>query len=316
MLAGAKCLCGGQMAPWLHMPVDAKKNEPTAYSTVLKCEQCGLGSLSPLPDADTIPDFYVLDRYYTHGEGHIEAVPTTVADKLLIKAAWLADRSDPFEPEKIAQSLRPGARICDLGCGDAAYLQQFMALGFDVLGVDPDPSARERAAQAGVTVLEGTAEDLPDIQGKFDLVLMTHLLEHCRNPAKALANANFLTKPGGACYIEVPNCSAEHFRMFTVCSEMFDAPRHIHFFTPGSLEEQCRRAGFALKKRLFSGYVREFGPGWRAWECKIADRVRMVDPGMRVRRHSFAASVALFLRSFWRTRERKYDCVGLLLCKT
>jgi len=298
------------------MPIDAKKNEPTRHSTVLKCERCGLGSLSPLPEADRIPDFYVLDRYYTHGEGHMEAVAPTLADKLLIKAAWLTDRSEPFEPRKIAQSLRPDARICDLGCGDAAYLQQFKTLGFEVLGVDPDPSARERAAQAGVTVLEGTAEELPEIPGKFDLVLMTHSLEHCRNPAQALANASLLTKPGGACYIEVPNCSAEHFRMFTVCSEMFDAPRHLHFFTPNALEDHCRRAGFDLKRRLFSGYVREFGPGWRAWECKIADRVSMMDPKLRVRRHTFAASVALFVRSFWRSRARKYDCVGLLLCKT
>jgi SAM-dependent methyltransferase len=297
------------------MPLDAKKNEPTPYSSVVRCERCGLGSLSPLPEADEIPAFYALDRYYTHGESHISAVPPSLLDKALTKLAWWADHSEPFDPARIAVSLSPGARICDLGCGHAQYLQTFKALGFEVVGVDPDPSARAQAAQAGVMVLEGTAEDVPDMGRQFDLVLMTHSLEHCRDPERALANAARLTKPGGLCYIEVPNCACEHFETFTICSEMFDAPRHIHFFTPAALEEGCRRAGLSIKKRLFSGYVRDFGTGWRGWEKDIADRVNNLDPSLKAKRHSFAASVGLLLRSFWRSPERKYDCVGLLLTK-
>ena len=35
--------CGGALQPWLYMPIDAKKNEPTAYSAVAKCVDCDLG---------------------------------------------------------------------------------------------------------------------------------------------------------------------------------------------------------------------------------------------------------------------------------
>src|SRR5207237_6349721 len=139
-----------------------------------------------------------------------------------------------------------GARICDLGCGHADYLRQFKALGFDVVGVEPDPDAREQANAAGVKVLDGTAESPPEHMGLFDLVICTHALEHCRNPKSALENAFAMTKPGGSCYIEVPNCAAEHFRTFTVCSEMFDAPRHIHFFTADNLAALAEGAGFAV----------------------------------------------------------------------
>src|SRR4249919_1805573 len=151
MLTPPSCKsCGGPLAAWLEMPIDAKKNQPTPFSTVLKCRDCGLGMLAPLPDADVIPKLYELDAYYTHGETHMPERPSTLADRVLTKLAWWFDRSREFDVQEIARTLPPGGRICDLGCGDALYLQQFKALGFEVVGVDPDVAARERAAEAGV----------------------------------------------------------------------------------------------------------------------------------------------------------------------
>src|SRR5690348_4675507 len=244
------------MAPWLSMPVDAKKNEPTPYSSVAKCSRCGCAHLAPMPSAEEIADLYDLPTYYTHGESHIRDVPPNTADKVLTRLAWAFDKGELFDVSRIAQKLPPSARICDLGCGHAVYLRQFMNLGFDVVGVEPDPSARAQAMAAGVQVLEGTAEDLPELSGQFDLVLCTHALEHCRDAPRALRNAHTLTKPGGLCYIEVPNCACAHFETFTICSENFDAPRHIWFFTPDSLKDLAERARFTVRKRLFSGYTR------------------------------------------------------------
>lgn len=309
MGASVECnACGSRMRPWLTMPLDPKKNEPTPFSSVVRCEDCGIGVLNPLPSETDIPRFYDLEAYYTHGESHMKDVPPSFADKLLTKLAWWADHSTPFDVSRVARNLPPDARICDLGCGHALYLREFKARGFDVVGIEPDAHAREQAKDAGVLVLEGTAEDIPLGLGKFDLVLCTHALEHCRDPLKAIENALSLTKPGGCAYIEVPNCSAAHFKTFTVCSEMFDAPRHIYFFTPEGLSRLAERVGFRVKERLFSGYVRDFSPGWRAWETSIADRIGG-------KRHTFLASLGLFLRSFWRTREHKYDCVGLMLTR-
>ncbi|UIY28405.1 class I SAM-dependent methyltransferase [Neorhizobium galegae] len=111
-------------------------------------------------------------------------------------------------------------------------LGRFKALGFNVLGVEPDAAARAEAAKAGVTVLAGTCEELPaDLKGQScDLVIMRHVLEHCRDPILALQKAFFLTRPGGILFCEVPNCAATHFKSLGVCSAMFDAPRHLYFF--------------------------------------------------------------------------------------
>ena len=59
-LPASSCFCREDV-PWLHIPIDSKKNEPTPFSSVLKCSSCGLGRLSPLPDASDIPGFYALN---------------------------------------------------------------------------------------------------------------------------------------------------------------------------------------------------------------------------------------------------------------
>jgi SAM-dependent methyltransferase len=316
MLSSFACNgCGSTLSPWLNMLIDAKKNAPIANSSVLRCDACGLGVLSPLPEAGDIPGFYALESYYTHGHSHMVPRRSGLLDKLLTKAAWMADKSRPFDVAGVAQLLSPDARICDLGCGDAKYLRQFKALGFSVVGVEPDEVSRRAAHVAGVHVLDGTAEDVPDVLAgqQFDLVIMTHALEHCRDPNRAMGNAFRLTRPGGLAYIEVPNCASEHFRTFTVCSEMFDAPRHIYFFTPASLASLATKTGFGVRELRLMGYVRDFSPSWRGWEQQIAKRLAAADPTADPKHHTFAASVALFLRSFWRARERKYDSVGVLL---
>lgn len=307
--------CEGPLRPWLSMPIDAKKNSVTPHDRVLRCTDCGLGVLSPLPPAESIPDFYMLDSYYTHGESHIKPVTPHFLDKVLNRLAWQADHEHPFDPTATAARLPAGGTICDLGCGHAAYLKAFRALGFQVTGVDPDPSARAQAAEAGIVVEEGTGEDLPAaLAGRsFDLVIMTHSLEHCRDPRRALDNAFAITAPGGYAYIEVPNCASEHFRTFTICSEMFDAPRHIYFFTPDALGRLMQRVGFVPVETHYRGYARNFSPSWRGWERTIAQRVEAVDPAMKPRHHDLAASAALLLRSFRNPPGRKYDSIGFLM---
>jgi SAM-dependent methyltransferase len=300
------------MAPWLYMPFDAKKNQPSRFSDFLRCESCGLGALHPLPDADEVSVMYAFDTYYTHGTGHMKPRGVSFVEKALVRIAHEFDKDRQFRVDEIAKDLPPGGEIVDLGCGGAIYLTRFAELGFSVIGVDPDKDAR---ATAVVKVLDGTAEDIPDaLDGcAFDLVIMTHSLEHCRDPRAALANAFRLTKPDGLCYIEVPNAGCEHFRTFTVCSEMFDAPRHLYHFTPTSLRFATEAVGFVEVSTYYHGYIRNFMARWRDWEAEIAARLSNFDKGLNPRRHTLIQSWLLLLRSFWRGPERKFDSIGLLL---
>ena len=310
-------LCGGEVSPWLEMPVDAKKDTPTPFSCFVRCNACATGMLSPQPRADEIADLYRLPHYYTHGESHIRHIESTFRDKVLTKLAWWNDRSTPFDRQhhqrQFAKLLPANASVCDLGCGHGNILKAFKEMGFTVIGVDPDPTAREIAAKAGLTVLAGTAEDLPaELLGRqFDLIIMRHSLEHCIDPARALANAHALTKEGGYLYCEVPNCECAHFKALTVCSENFDSPRHLWFFTAKGLRRAIETRGYAFDSWRFDGFTRHHLPSWRAWEMAIFDRLarRGVNAG---KRHTFARSVAIFARSVFAPPYAKYDAIAVV----
>jgi SAM-dependent methyltransferase len=307
-------LCGGNLKPWLEMPIDAKKDAPTSFKSMVRCDHCAAGMISPQPKPDEIPEFYQLPTYYTHGESHIRHVEPRFWDKVLTKLAWKADRATPFDPDAIAKILPKDASICDLGCGHGLILKRFKELGFNVIGVDPDPSSRKLAGEAGVLVLPGTAEDLPAelATRQFDLVIMTHSLEHCIDPVAALANAHRLTRPGGYFYCEVPNCGCLHFETLTVCSETFDSPRHLWFFTPQALRHAIECSGYTFDRWHFTGFTRHHSQSWRAWEVTIFDRLAKRGEPTAGQRHTFSKSVSILAKSAFAQPPRKYDCVGVV----
>jgi SAM-dependent methyltransferase len=169
----------------------------------------------------------------------------------------------------------------------------------------------------GLQVLEGTAEALPpEIDGRqFDLVIMSHSLEHCTDPVRALRNVRELMGDEGLAYIEVPNAGCLHFETFRQCSEMFDAPRHLWFFTPDALRMMAEQNGLKVENWRYNGFTRVFTPTWRTWECEIFARLAKRGFAARATRHSMLRSFRLLARSAFAPSQRKYDSVGILTSK-
>lgn len=308
------CLsCGGPTHAWIDMPVDAMRRMPTDFGRTVRCESCGLGSISPKPARHHIATFYDIPAYYTHGAEQ-PAMKPGLFDRAVMKLAWWRDNGEQLDPASLALELPAGAKICDLGCGQAEHLLTFKKLGFEVVGVDPDPAARRAAGRLGIDVLDGTADEPPPAlkAAEFDLVLMTHALEHCLDPVAALATSARILKPGGLFYCEVPNCACRHFAELRECSTMFDAPRHLHFFSPETLRAMLRKAGFRPVKELFSGFSRQHSLDWRSREIDIARQLRDHDPRRRGRLHSRSYTISLFGRTAFAAAEAKYDSFGVL----
>lgn len=306
--------CDGKLSSWVSMPIDAKKNALTRHSELFQCGACGTGVMVPMPDPAEIGAFYDLPVYYTHGLSHIVERRGGVFDRALVKFAWLLDRAKPFDVEREAIA---GETVLDMGCGSGNVLERFQRAGCDVLGIDPDEKARAQAAKAGIVVLAGTAECPPnDLVGRtFDFVVMTHALEHCVNPNTALENAFAFLAPGGRLYVEVPNCGCIHFQTLTICSENFDSPRHLIFFTAAGLRGALSRAGLTVAGWRYEGFTRHHLAGWRDWESTIARRLAERNVTRGVRMHTFARSLTILIRSAFASYDRKYDAIGVIARK-
>jgi SAM-dependent methyltransferase len=100
-------------------------------------------------------------------------------------------------------NARPSSRVLDLGCGTGRLTLRFAADGHAVTGVDPDPTALDRARgkpDAGnVAWIEGTSACLP--ADAFDTVVMTsHVAQFIVTDAQweaTLADLHRALVPGG-----------------------------------------------------------------------------------------------------------------------
>lgn len=81
------------------------------------------------------------------------------------------------------ERIRQGECVLDVGCGNGALTHDIAEkTGAQVMGIDIDPGcirfARERHAHPNATYFEGDAlQDLP-VGGRFDVIMLSNVLEH------------------------------------------------------------------------------------------------------------------------------------------
>jgi SAM-dependent methyltransferase len=308
-------ICGTSsqlLESWLDIPVDVKTGREITSGELVWCKACDVGLTRRALTPDEIRDSYDMPSYYTHGQSHFPPVHPGLVDRALVKLAYLADHGRMMDADRLT-GLHPNpSRILDIGCGGGEFVLALAGEGRELYGIEPDPSARKMATARGVRTADGTAEVIPPDIGarRFDLIVMTHVLEHCGDPGAALRNALSLLAPGGGFYCEVPNCAALHFQTYAEISEMLDVPRHVHFFTPRSLRALMEACGFEIRAEVHHGYTRHFTPGWRAWENRVHQILRTHRGARKAPRRSLSRDLGLIARSAFAGPDEKYDCIG------
>lgn len=250
---------------------------------------------------------YSWNGYYTHRQRAGEPPRRSLMDRLRVPIAWRADRGVPLTTATMMDHVPPAASVCEIGCGDASLLAELADRGVSVVGVDPDPQARN-AAPKHVRILDGSAESLPASLslGTYDLVIMSHALEHCIDPLTAMHNVYALLKPQAIALIAVPNCEALGLRYSGVAWRWLDVPRHLNFFSAHSLRLFCEQAGLSVGSVEYDGYCRQFSDEWINEE----ERIR-AEFGLDRRTSSWR----LLLRTIFASCRRKYDTVRLTAIK-
>jgi len=140
----------------------------------------------------------------------------------------------------------PGkGRMLDVGCSDGYVLKVAEELGWNAEGVDFDPQAVAYATRKGLKARLGRLADqhLPD--DSFDLVLMSHVIEHVHHPVATLDEIRRVLRPGGMLVVTTPNADSWGHRHFGRFWRGLEPPRHLNIFTAANLLELASQAGFA-----------------------------------------------------------------------
>ncbi len=244
-----------------------------------QCEQadCGTVWLDPCPVAEDIPKLYA--TYYTHSScgpadpvGRIEAwlsrfiLPVETGYNLAVTragsiAGQLLSRVGPLRESALGTVLwlRAGdrGRLLDVGCGSGLFLQTMVNLGWAGTGVEPDAAAAEIARRRGLRVVTGTIEAARFPSGAFDIVTMSHVIEHVVDPIDTLRECGRVLCPGGRLIVVTPNAISQGVRKFGASWMGWDPPRHLVVFSPDSLHRILVAAGFtSIKVRTLARSAR------------------------------------------------------------
>jgi 2-polyprenyl-3-methyl-5-hydroxy-6-metoxy-1,4-benzoquinol methylase len=254
--------------------------------TLWRCVACAGAYLSPRPTADTLHEAYA--SYYTHQTSSSQDAPRRWL-RLRRVHRWLANgyanwrygaREQPATRwGVVAAAMLPlfrnisdreyrhlprvpdsGGALLDVGCGDGSFLALARACGWQqVLGLEPDPKAARLASQTGVRVIEGGLEVLASQSDAFDVITLSHVIEHVHDPLLMLRACHRLLKPGGQLWLETPNVSSLGHRVFGRHWRGLEAPRHLVLFSP---------LGLALKSAGFEAPAMIAAPSARRWIFK------------------------------------------------
>ena len=161
--------------------------------------------------------------------------------------------------------------VLDIGCGagDNAYLLRSKNPGCRVHGITHSPGEAEIArtwmAACWVFDLEG---DIPEELSsmRFDAIVLSHVLEHLRDPAEILRKFSGLLRPGGHAVIAVPNVLSWSMRWrfmrgdFEYRSDGVLDDTHLRFFTYLTADRYLlgKASGLKLVSKTVTGSV----PQW------------------------------------------------------
>ena len=216
--------------------------------------------------------------------------------------------SNDGNPFVAAQVPRSARRVLDVGCGcgDTSSLLKERNPGTWIEGITFNPA---EAAKAGA-VLDRVhtfdiEQELPaDFNKDFDCLLLSHVLEHLREPASAVQRLLPALVPGGTLVIAVPNILEWRTRIrlfrgdFTYADYGILDRTHLKFFTFDSADRELIpskvRSGFSEVFKLGEGAV-PLGPLRRlrsmAGLAGVVDRL-----GVAVRPNLFAHQVVIVAR--------------------
>jgi 2-polyprenyl-3-methyl-5-hydroxy-6-metoxy-1,4-benzoquinol methylase len=247
--------------PWGESPLLYLRDAPWDFVRCRDCEQMfHRFILSPAWQERLYHDWVTEEAMREFEEKHAVDSPS---------ATWEAARAcvrHVLRIEKMTRGTRNGRPLCvlDFGCGWGQFLSAAALFGAEAYGVDRDAD-RLRSAGKGGIVVAGRLEELPEsLRGSFDSVSLFQVLEHLEEPLAVLESLREWLAPGGLLILETPDCtgitgfhSVENYRDINPLA-------HLNAFTPRTLTDIARRAGYARVEYVAAHATADVGAVARA----------------------------------------------------
>jgi SAM-dependent methyltransferase len=238
--------CGSASATVVATGRDREYDTTPESFSVVQCAACGLRYLNPRPDTSELETIYppTYHAYHARGTRTRPGLVTRLRHRLYAR--------------RLRRPLRYAGggpiRILDVGCGDGWMLDLYrLAAGGRAVtcGIDFNERACEITRAAGHRALCARFEAI-ELDEQFDLVNMSHVIEHLADPRRVLEKIRDLLRPAGVLVVETPNTDTLDWRWFRDGAwGAYHIPRHWTFYDPVSIRRVGDSTGLTLREIVF-----------------------------------------------------------------
>lgn len=188
-------ICGSTERRVIH---DRGRNNEQVTNVI--CQKCGFVYINPRPETPDIHDVYTKGVFTINARGSNIPSRSKVIDSEKRALRRFRLMSDLLKLESVS-----AGKMLEIGCGLGSFLRLGKGLGWDVIGLEPDPTYAEFAQHRYQLDVQPDIYETVDFPAEsFDVVAFFHVLEHVESPRQFLGRVRSHLKPGGHVFVEVP----------------------------------------------------------------------------------------------------------------
>lgn len=232
-----KCnLCGSDNYRVIYSMPDARYYVDEWFN-VVECADCGLGFVNPRPTHSEMSKYYPSSFYdYFDHERYYHLRRYTA------EANYLTE-------------VTPGENrlLLDLGCANGDFPRFMQKLGWRVEGVEV---SRQSKDISDFKVFKQDFKDIAVYEPRYNAITAWAVIEHVHDPMTYFKKAAQVLKSQGVFVFLVTNFQSLSSR----CLFLEDVPRHLYFFTEGTIRKYLETSGLDLIKVDYSNKIYSMHP--------------------------------------------------------
>ena len=229
-----------------------------------QCSNCDCIQIKEVPQ--NLGDYYP-SNYYSFSETTYKVKKMNYFKKLqyehlsgvrpsllgaIVSYKYKSGFADVYKWCKSMNMRDKNAKILDIGCGGGEILKRLEALGFtDLTGSDPFIE-KDVYLSDNLRLLK---KDITELEGKYDIIMLHHCLEHMDNHAEVLVQLDNLLAENGRLLIRIPVYSKPLFDKYGVDLVTLDPPRHLFIHSLESITSILEKQGFDVIESYYDANV-------------------------------------------------------------
>jgi len=203
---------------------------PESFESIC-CNICGFICYTPRPTSEEIETAHIFfEKNDPFSGGPYDPAPE-------------ATQMDLQRSERVYKAVEPflsGNFVLDFGGANGLILTAFKDKGLQCYVAD--------YSDRQLPGIKKVANSLDDLEGHYDCILLSHVLEHVAEPGGLLSDLRYHLKDNGLLYVEVP------IEILGGIPRLGKDPvPHVNFFTDGSLKTILKMNGYKVLS-IFRGW--------------------------------------------------------------